>query len=193
MQRQNNKTQGKNLGFFGRTFRDFTMTLDDFKGFNDIYEPSFQKNNLRRILVFGIPVLFSSFIILFRLFLSINADNGLLIAFSIFTTLLFNFLLLMHNFSYSGQRSSEVDEKLEKQKFVIYKASLKHSLSELRFGILISVFDLIFLIAYQWLFPITFLHLYLSFIIYYLTILFLIVLFRILKDVFIFSSYHQNK
>lgn len=190
---QKNENQKKNVGFIKKTIKEFIITLDDLKGRNNIDEPIYQKNNLRRISIFGFPALLSALLIAFGFFVSIDVDNGLLIAFSIFTTLLFNFLLLMHNFSYSKSENTEANEELEKLNFFIYKTAFKHSLSELRFGILISVFDLIFLIVYQWMYPVTFLHPIFSGVIYYLTILFIIVFFRILKDVFTFSSYYQNK
>ncbi len=197
----NRDVRGKRIGnknFVLKAFKEFLTTLDDFKGFNiDTGIALYKENYKMRLMIFLSPFIFTFIFMYFKILLSSNSINGLLVSFSIFTTLLFNFLLLMHNFSFENTASQKDNKsnnnKLDEYHYKVYIEAMRKTMIELRFAILVSIINLIFLLALDLFNRFALLNSVFSYLIYYLTILFLFVFMRTLKDVFIFSEFSYRK
>lgn len=144
-------------------------------------------------LFFIFPLIIAFFLTSLEVLLNDVMANALITSFSVFAALLFNLLLLVYDIT--GKSSTSSNSKLADDRLKLKKKILRQLYINISFSILVSVIEIIILILYFlkiktcdfWGFSICIfpqLPPVLSFIIYYLTGLFILTMLMILKRIY---------
>ncbi|MGC8580504.1 MAG: hypothetical protein ACP5MB_10680 [bacterium] len=176
-----------------KIFREFLRTADDFKGFDaDGGVPLYEKNHMKRAMIFLFPFFLAFILIYFRVLLDHYIVNSLLSMFSILTLTLFNAFFFMHILIPENGPKSDSDP-LDRYYHKVYREATKKITVELMFLILISIVNILFTFVFIFLNSFPVLGLFLSSLVYYFTALFFIVLLRTVRDISLFSEYLSRK
>lgn len=161
--------------------KDHIDTLYDYKTKN--------KRPADIILFFGIPIIISFILPLFKIFISTNLANILITSLSVFAALLFNLLLLLFDAlekqkekcKYRYEDGTVESRELTKHENLI-RTFMQEIFSNISFGIFISVLAIVFLLLTQMI-SVPYFSIFFQVCSYYLAIQFILTLFLVLKRI----------
>lgn len=155
-----------------RIFQGHIMTLKDYGS---------ERISVRKLLefFFFLPIPISCVLVLLDKQPTTNLLNALLTSLSIFAALLFNLLLLTYDIT--QRKSNSMNHEL----LDLRGKLLKEIYSNISFGILVSLIDVVMCLLTYLIIRFAFLRFAMFFIVYYLVVLFVETLLMILKRVYI--------
>jgi len=145
------------------------------------------------ILFFLFPLLFSGALIILEVPLNDGLVNTLITSFSIFSALLFNLLLLVYDISCKKTEENVLIDPFDIEEIIKRRRLLQEIYVNVSFAILISIVNILVLMSYFLKtnncnlvsFNICSFQRLLAFIVYYISIQFILTLFMILKRVYL--------
>ncbi len=175
-------------------YNPFTYILKDFSRTFIDHRYDDKRIDKRSLAFFWIvPLLLASAAIIFKLALTINLINVLLIALSVFAALLFNILLLIYDVSHKSKNShKDKEDSKDPVDPKILQTYVRDTFTAISFSVLISIIAIVFLIIASIGVAYPLFILVISFIVYYLVTVFVMSLFIDLRRIYVLLQYEIN-